>query len=130
MTARIENAGHDALATGQILHGGMQRLRRRQVNHESSSPQLVSWYQLDPGATCGLHVHMGKTETWLIVEGKGIATVGEATFEVFPGDSVVTPQGTPHGLTNTGCQRMRLVNIVHVLGDAPVSTKELDSDGP
>lgn len=108
------------------LHGDLERQPIRVVTPATPLPQHVSWYRLEPGGTCTLHVHTGKIETWLVVDGSGEAKIGERTVAVGPGDVVVTEPGTPHGLVNTGRMALRFVNIVAISGPEAISTRELE----
>lgn len=109
----------------ETLHGGAQRLPTRLAVPGTKPRQTVSWYLIAPNDACAFHVHSGKTETWLVVDGHGVAQVGDRTFEVGPGDVIIAPSGTPHGLTNTGTNPLRFVNIVALDGDGPVTTQDL-----
>lgn len=42
------------------------------------------------------HMHPDKTEYWFVLEGKGQITVGDETYDVEPGDLVITPPLKPH----------------------------------
>ena len=110
----------------EVLHGGASRLATRTIVPDVALPQQVSWYEVEPGGCCTPHVHTGKAETWLVVEGEGRAIVGEAEYEVTEGDLLVAEPGTRHALHNTGMSPLRFVNIVAMRGPEPVTTRELD----
>lgn len=107
------------------VHGDLERQPVRLLTPETPLPQHVSWYRLAPGGTCTLHVHTGKTETWLVVEGTGEARIGEEAVAIRPGDVMVTAPGTPHGMMNTGTTPLAFVNIVALSGPDAVSTREI-----
>ena len=77
------------------LHGGAQRLPARVINDETMSSQRISWYEIASGDQCTRHVHEGKFETWLVIQGTGVSHVGERKFDVGPGDMIATPPGRP-----------------------------------
>jgi mannose-6-phosphate isomerase-like protein (cupin superfamily) len=108
-----------------ILHGGAERQPLRFVNAERA-PLTFSWYAIAPGDRCSPHVHTGKAETWLIVQGHGEARVAERRFAVAPGDALVTQPGEPHELRNLGDTTLIFVNMVTKIGDEPITTTELD----
>ncbi len=108
-----------------ILHGGARRLPTRLCN-AAAAPLHFSWYEVAPGDRCGRHVHAGKTETWLIVQGEGVVVVDGAEFPVGPGDALVTRPGQPHELRNTGAAALVFVNLVTPTGDGPITTTELE----
>ena len=54
------------------------------------------------GATTLLHRHRASEEIYHITEGTGRMHLGERSFDVGVGDSVLIAPGTPHNITNTG----------------------------
>lgn len=63
-----------------------------------------------PGQGPKLH-HHPYDETFIVLEGRVLVRVGDETVEGGPGDIVVGPPGVPHGFTNLGPGRARLVCI-------------------
>jgi len=110
--------------TTAVLHGGAQRQNLRILNADAA-PLTFSWYAIAPAARCTSHVHTGKAETWLIVQGEGDARVDGKSFRVGPGDALVTRPGQPHELVNLGEQPLIFVNMVTIVSDEPVTTTEL-----
>jgi mannose-6-phosphate isomerase-like protein (cupin superfamily) len=108
-----------------VLHGGAERQALRILNADTA-PLTFSWYAIAPSARCLSHVHTGKAETWLIVQGEGEARVDGQDFRVGPGDALVTRPGQPHELVNLGQQPLIFVNMVTKIGDGPVTTTELE----
>ena len=115
--------------TGPLLHGGAERLKTRLCNADVL-PTKISWYRIAPGQKCSAHVHAGKDECWLIVAGTGSALVGDSHFSVMPGDFLLTPEGVPHSLANTGSDALVFVNIVFPTGAARISTTEIGNLPP
>jgi mannose-6-phosphate isomerase-like protein (cupin superfamily) len=64
----------------------------------------------EPGQGPALH-HHPYDETFVILEGRVRVQVGEETVDGGPGDIVIGPPGIPHGFTNLGPERARLVCI-------------------
>lgn len=112
----------------EMLHGDVQRETTRHMTPETALPQHVSLYRIAPGGTCTFHVHTGKTETWLVIDGEGEARVGACRIPVVAGDMVVTEAGTPHGLTNRGSGPLRFVNIVAADDREAISTIEVETE--
>jgi glyoxylate utilization-related uncharacterized protein len=48
------------------------------------------------GWSMQLHSHPDFEEYWFVLEGKGKIICGDETYEVEPGDLVITPRGMPH----------------------------------
>lgn len=57
------------------------------------------------------HRHRRSEEIYSFTSGRGRMTLGEESFEVRPGDSVVIPPKTPHKLRNTGTEPLVLLCI-------------------
>ena len=55
---------------------------------------------LQPGDSVELHFH-DCNEFWIIIEGHGVATSEGLTYELGPGDMLLTKQGDEHSLTVT-----------------------------
>ena len=55
---------------------------------------------LQPGDTVELHFH-DCNEFWIIIEGRGVATSEGVTYELGPGDMLLTKQGDEHSLEVT-----------------------------
>lgn len=55
---------------------------------------------LQPGASVELHFH-DCNEFWIIIEGRGVATSEGISYELGPGDMLLTKQGDEHSLTVT-----------------------------
>jgi len=63
-----------------------------------------------PGRFVDLHVHP-YAEVFLLLEGRGRWTVGEAVHELEPQDMVVVPPQTPHGFRNVGDVPLLVVSV-------------------
>jgi mannose-6-phosphate isomerase-like protein (cupin superfamily) len=120
-----KNSPANSRGAGSVLHGGAERNTLRILNAEAA-PLTFSWYSIAPAARCTSHVHTGKAETWLIVQGSGEARVAGEMFRVGPGDALVTRPGQPHELVNLGAEPLVFVNMVTKVGDDPVTTTELE----
>jgi mannose-6-phosphate isomerase-like protein (cupin superfamily) len=73
-----------------------------------SQPAFPNWSEvtnygvntLKPGDAVELHFH-DCNEFWIIIEGKGIATSEGITYELNPGDMLLTKAGDEHSLEVT-----------------------------
>lgn len=110
----------------ETLHGGAVRRATRWLRPDRDRPITVSWYTISPGDRCARHVHTGKAETWLLVAGRAVATIGDDRFPMAPGDLVTTPPGVAHALDNVGDDDLVFVNVVQPEG-GPVTTTELEA---
>jgi len=71
-------------------------------NDDSDPSVSIARARVDPGVTTQPHT-VDVDERYVIVEGRGVVTIGDLpSEEVKPGDVVVIPAGTPQRITNTG----------------------------
>ena len=63
---------------------------------------------LHPGSSIGLHVQ-DKDEVHYVVSGTGTMTIDGNTFDVGPGDAVLTRPGHKYGLIQTGSEDLSLI---------------------
>ena len=62
----------------------------------------VKRIEVHPGKRFSLQKHQKRAEKWIILTGRGTATVCGRQREVGPGDFVEIPRGEVHRLHNTG----------------------------
>jgi mannose-6-phosphate isomerase-like protein (cupin superfamily) len=80
-----------------------------------NTPNLAMVFRkraLKPGSAIGYH-EQHEDEIYYVVSGRGVMTVDAVTFEVGPGDAVLTRPGSSHGLKQTG--REDLVIMINYL---------------
>lgn len=63
-----------------------------------------------PGGVVGLHVHP-YSETFVLLEGHGRWTAGDAVRELAPEQLLVVPPDTPHGFRNVGDVTLLVVSV-------------------
>lgn len=56
---------------------------------------------LKPGSAIGYHLQK-EDEIYYVLEGRGVMTVDDKSFEVGPGAAILTRPGSSHGLRQTG----------------------------
>ncbi len=62
-----------------------------------------------PGMTTALHRHAATEEIYHVTQGRGRMTLGAATFDVAPGDTICIAPGTAHCVENTGTEPLRIL---------------------
>jgi mannose-6-phosphate isomerase-like protein (cupin superfamily) len=71
-------------------------------NDDSDPTVSIARARVEPGVATQPHV-VDVDERYVIVEGRGVVTIGDLPAEeVHPGDVVVIPAGTPQRIENTG----------------------------
>src|SRR5882762_5027807 len=64
---------------------------------------------LEPHQSQSVHAHQGADKFYLVLAGRGRFTVGDEEREAVEGTLVIAPAGVPHGVTNTGDERLSLL---------------------
>ena len=77
--------------------------------------RLFSMVQVKPGEEVEYHMHIGESETYFILSGKGIYNDNGNKVDVVPGMVTLTPSGEGHSIKNTGDEM--LVFIALILAD-------------
>lgn len=62
-----------------------------------------------PGQATALHRHQRSEELYHITAGHGRMMLGDDAFDVETGDTICIPPGTPHSITNTGNEQLRIL---------------------
>lgn len=70
--------------------------------HDPAVSQSLALAQVAPGSVTRLHRHRASEEIYHIVSGAGTMRLGDQSFPVRAGDSVVIAPGTPHCIRSTG----------------------------
>lgn len=71
-------------------------------NQHAVRQQSLAEARVPAGAKTILHRHRLTEEIYHITSGSGIMSLGDESFPVQAGDSMVIPPGTPHCIANTG----------------------------
>ena len=72
------------------------------LNHDADPALSVARARVPAGGTTRWHSLHKVTERYLILEGQGLAEVGDGTQSLGPGDSILIPSGQRQRITNTG----------------------------
>ncbi|HKZ81935.1 MAG TPA: cupin domain-containing protein [Pyrinomonadaceae bacterium] len=91
-------------------------------NHAGSQPEKVHkatlWQGqhvmlglncLEPTQVQAVHAHAGADKFYFVLEGEGRFTIATEEREAKAGMVVVAPAGIPHGVINTGRERLSLL---------------------
>lgn len=83
------------------------------------SPRLlVGLNAFEPGQQHALHAHAGQDKVYHVLEGSGVFLLDGRELAMQRGDLLVAPEGVPHGVSNTGPERLL---VLAILAPAPVS---------
>ena len=70
---------------------------------------IVGLNCLEPNQKQSVHAHSGADKFYYVLSGNGTFTVGEEEKTVTAGTVVIAPANVPHGVTNTGADRLSLL---------------------
>lgn len=119
----LERAGEDTFEYD--LHGGHGPVTMQwHFFGQSRLPVAVQTWEFEPGGSEGWHAHSGGgelEELYLVLEGSGRMHVGDQTYDIGPGDSVLAHPGVGHDLLNTGDGPLRILIIWGPPGHADFS---------
>lgn len=83
----------------------------------SSERLLVGLNAFLPGQEHALHAHEGMDKLYQVIAGSGVLLLEAGDEPLRAGDLVVAPAGLPHGIRNTGAERLL---VLAVLAPGPV----------
>lgn len=119
----LEPAGQDRFE--YELHGGQGPVTMQwHFFGQTRLPVAVQTWEFPKGGSEGWHAHSGDgelEELYLVLEGTGRMNVGDQTYDVGPGDSVLAAAGVEHDLVNTGDEPLRILIIWGSPGHADFS---------
>ena len=84
------------------------------ADFDATNPKikLFSMIQLKPGEEVEYHMHVGESETYVILSGKGIYNDNGRQVEAVPGMVTLTPSGEGHSLKNTGSEMLVFIAMI------------------
>jgi quercetin dioxygenase-like cupin family protein len=77
-----------------------------------SSRLLVGLNAFEPGQSHALHSHTGMDKVYHVLHGAGVFLLEGRELPMTAGDLLVAPEGVPHGVRNTGTDRLLLLAIL------------------
>lgn len=79
---------------------------------------MVGLNAFEPGQEHALHTHAGMDKVYQVLRGSGLFLLEEREIAMEPGLLLVAPEGVPHGIRNTGAERLV---VLAILAPAPGS---------
>jgi mannose-6-phosphate isomerase-like protein (cupin superfamily) len=73
---------------------------------------LVGLNCFEPGQEHRLHAHEGMDKVYHVLEGRGRFLLEDRDLEMETGTMLVAPAGVPHGIRNTGQERLVVLAIL------------------
>ncbi|MCB1801980.1 MAG: cupin domain-containing protein [Gammaproteobacteria bacterium] len=88
-------------STYQTRDGSLIRELMHPAEHGNRAQSLAE-ARVAPGQQTALHRHHRSEELYHVTAGRGSMTLGDAQFEISPGDTIAIPPGTAHRVRNPG----------------------------
>jgi mannose-6-phosphate isomerase-like protein (cupin superfamily) len=73
---------------------------------------LVGLNTFEPGQEHALHSHAGMDKVYHVLEGRGVFLLPDREVPMEAGLLLVAPEGVPHGIRNTGRERLLVLAIL------------------
>jgi quercetin dioxygenase-like cupin family protein len=73
---------------------------------------MVGLNAFEPGQEHALHAHAGMDKVYHVVSGSGVFLLAQEEIAMEPGVMLVAPEGVPHGICNTGSDRLVVLAIL------------------
>jgi mannose-6-phosphate isomerase-like protein (cupin superfamily) len=77
-----------------------------------SARLLVGLNAFEPGQSHSLHAHADMDKVYSVIEGEGVFLLEGRELPMRAGDLLVAPEGVPHGVRNTGTERLLVLAIL------------------
>lgn len=92
--------------------GTMDAVQIMNVDEFCGKGRLFNHVTLKPGAAIGLHRHKNDFETYYLLSGKGLYNDNGTEVEVYPGDTMICPEGEQHAILNNGTEDMVMIALI------------------
>lgn len=77
-----------------------------------SPRMLVGLNAFEPGQEHEIHAHEGMDKVYHVLQGRGAFLLADGDVAMEPGVMLVAPEGVPHGIRNTGAERLLVLAIL------------------
>jgi mannose-6-phosphate isomerase-like protein (cupin superfamily) len=73
---------------------------------------MVGLNAFEPGQEHALHAHEGMDKVYQVLQGRGLFLLEDREVPMEAGTLLVAPEGVPHGIRNTGDERLVVLAIL------------------
>lgn len=73
---------------------------------------LVGLNAFEPGQEHRLHAHSGMDKVYQVLAGRGVFLLEKRAEPMEAGMMLIAPEGVPHGIRNTGSERLLVLAIL------------------
>ena len=93
-------------------HASFQSDKMGKTTLFQSERMLVGLNCFEVGQEHALHAHKGMDKVYHVLEGAGLFLLEDRTIPMQTGEMLIAPEGIPHGIRNTGTQRLVVLAIL------------------
>lgn len=93
-------------------HASFQSDKMGKTTLFQSERMLVGLNCFEVGQEHALHAHQGMDKVYHVLEGAGLFLLEDRTIPMQTGEMLIAPEGIPHGIRNTGTQRLVVLAIL------------------
>ena len=96
--------------------GGEKMTKTSLGDFDAMNPKvrLYSLIQVMPGEEVEYHMHVGESESFFFLSGKGIYNDNGTCVDIVPGMTTLTPSGEGHSVKNTGDENLVFIALIVV----------------
>ena len=96
--------------------GKEKMLKTNLADFECFNPKarLYSMIQVKPGEEVEYHMHVGESESFFFLSGKGTYNDNGSIVDITPGMVTLTPSGQGHAVKNTGDEPLVFIALILV----------------
>lgn len=73
---------------------------------------MVGLNAFEPGQEHALHAHGGMDKVYQVLQGRGVLLLDGREVALAAGQTVIAPEGVPHGIRNDGAERLLVLAIL------------------
>lgn len=84
-----------------------------------SARLLVGLNAFEPGQEHRIHSHAGMDKVYHVLEGRGLFLLEDRELPMTAGEMLIAPEEVPHGIRNTGHERLVVLAILAPAPGAP-----------
>lgn len=96
--------------------GNEKMFKTNLADFDETDPRirLFSLIQVKPGEEVDYHMHVGESETFFFLSGRGVYDDNGSKVEIVPGMVTLTPSGQGHAIKNTGDEMLVFIALIVV----------------
>src|SRR5688572_26453863 len=93
-------------------HAVFQQTKMGKATLFQSERLLVGLNGFEPGQSHALHTHAGMDKVYHVISGSGHFLLADRELDMEAGVMLVAPEGVPHGIRNSGTERLVVLAIL------------------